>query len=289
MKIIRPYVVQEADLTTNATNADADWNSATSYTIGQRVSYNKRIYESIQNGSNKNPETQPAFWFDVGPNNIWSMFDDRTGTQTTKASPLDVSVLVSGYADTLGLVNIRGTQLDVYVNDSGGQVFHETISLLNEDTIVDYYEYFFEPFTMLTDAVVNLPVDVLDPTVRVVLTGTGDVAIGQMTLGQSYYIGKVHWGAQLSGTDYSRVEEDAFGNTFISERAYNRTGRFTVTIDSSRLDAVYNIVTGYRATPVFVIGVERYGASFYYGLLRDAVIEIAYPKYAILSLEVRGI
>lgn len=289
MKIVRPYVLQDGDLTSNATNVDADWNSVTAYTTGQRVSYGRRIYEAIANSTNQNPATADTFWFNVGPNNVWAMFDDRTGTQTVRASPLDVTVNVTGYADTLGLVNINGSQLDVYMSEAGSEIFHETIYLVNDDAVVDYYEYFFEPIIRLTDVVVNLPVDVINPTISIKLTGDSDVAIGQMTVGQSYFIGRVRYGAQISGTDYSRIEEDDFGNTFIVERAYNRTGRFTVDIEAAKIDATYNIVTGYRATPVFIIGIENYGATFYYGLLRDAVIEFAYYKYGVLSLEVRGI
>jgi len=289
MKIVRPYVITDGDLTTNATNADAAWSSVTNYTVGQRVTYGRRIYQSIQNGTNKNPETQTEFWLDVGPSNVWAMFDDRTSTQTTRATPLDVSVETLGYVDTVAFLNITGNSLDVTVNDGSSDIFTETIVLRNEASVTDYYEYFFEPIIALTDVVVNLPPDVYNPLISASLSGETNVAVGQMIVGQSYYIGRVHWGAQLSGTDYSRVEDDGFGGTFIVERTYNRTGTFTVTIDAVKVDATYNIVTGYRATPVLVIGIEKYGASFYYGLLRDAVIEIAYPEYAIMSLEVRGI
>src|SRR5690606_12745339 len=99
--------------------------------------------------------------------------------------------------------NINGSQLDVYMSEAGSEIFHETIYLVNDDAVVDYYEYFFEPIIRLTDVVVNLPVDVINPTISIKLTGDSDVAIGQMTVGQSYFIGRVRYGAQISGTDYS--------------------------------------------------------------------------------------
>jgi len=289
MKIVRPYAIQDGDLTSNATNADAAWSDVTAYVVGNRASYGRRIYQSIQNGTNKNPATETTYWLDVGPNNVWAMFDDRTGTQTVRATPLEVTLDVAGYADTMGLLNVVGSQLQVIMMSGIDEIFNETIMLVDEGAVVDYYEYFFEPIIPLTDVTINLPVDIYNPTITIILTGTGDVAIGNVTIGQSYFIGRTFRGAQLSGTDYSKIEEDDFGNTFIVERAYNRTGRFTVAIEENRTDAVYNIVTGYRATPVFVIGIENYGSSFYYGLLRDAAIEFAYPGYTIMTLEVRGI
>lgn len=291
MRIVRPYAVQDADLTTNATESASAWSGIPTYSIGNQVLYSRYVYEAVRENFNKQPDTSPDDWLQLRPSNVWAMFDDRTGTQTTRTSPLEVSVDTDGYVDTLGLLNITGNQLVVTVNDGINPIFTETINLFNEDAITDYYEYFFEPIIPLTDIVVSLPPDVYAPTVSIELIGTGTVAVGQMVLGQSYVVSdKVHWGAQLSGTDYSRVETDEFGeNTFIVQRAYNRTGRFTFTIEKERTDAVYNILTGYRATPVLVIGLEQYSSSFYYGLLRDVVIEIAYPKYNVVSLEVRGI
>lgn len=481
MKIVEPYLIKDSDATTNATESVAAWSNVTAYTTGQQASFNRRVWEAIRNNTNKTPGANPLDWFDVRPMNQWAMFDDRTGTQTVRASPLIVTVDVDGFVDTVGLLNIAGSVLNldaregdhVYTNlllwsedfsnlvwdisqatidanaalapsgemtadnlieaatndyhlcgqvttlsdsvvtgsifvkdagrsklrlalsnDAGGDclavfdlaaetavisyesadltdascliepygdgfyrcsitatkgalvnstvrlqlimlnaagaalyagdgvsgyyvwgaqleegplsqyiptttapvsvtgqsVFSQTINLNNDlSGITDYYEYFFNPIDRITDSVITLPPDLYNLSITMTLTDVVDVAIGQMIVGQARWIGNVQYGARLSGTDYSRVEEDEFGNTYISKRAYNRTGRFVVWLDADRVDGIYNIVTGYRATPVMVIATEKYASSFYYGLLRDAEIEIAYPKYSLMSLEVRGI
>lgn len=463
MRIVRPYAIQDGDLTTNATESVAAWSSVTAYTTGQTVSYARKVWEAIQNGTNKQPDINPLFWFELRPSNPWAMFDNKTGTQTVRADDLTVTVDVDGYADMVGLLNISASTLNVKVraptpertnillwsedfsnaawqkvaggtgivpvvtlNDglapdgtmtaakvhfdlaagtsgddysmmlqdlddlvfdgdytgscwikaaspsdvgktilfrhvgaygldvitltseyqrifsgeiavatsgsmqflvAGGitsqsvsahicwpqletgtepteyipttsapasssttQVFNEDIPLVDETAVTDYYEYFFEPIIRLTDVVVPLPPDIFSPSITVKLEDAGeDVKAGHMIVGKSRYIGEAEYGATIGITDYSRIEEDDFGNTYIAERGYNRRGRFNVWITSAMVDAVYNIVSSYRATPIMIIATEKYNSTLYFGLLREAEIEIAYPNYSIMSVEVRGL
>jgi len=482
MRIVRPYAIQDGDVTSNATNVDTAWNSATAYTVGQKVSYGRNRYESIQNGTNKQPDINPDYWFDLGVNNIWAMFDDQTGTQTTRASPLNVEVETVGYINTIGLLNITGNSVEitatdgsaprtnlclysdeidnaawsktsgtvtpndttapdgtatadifipaaassthslrqditvtsgatatfsayfkqggytrvrvrivttdnvsayqidadisngtittaanaygsavaiagsieadengfyrlqvtgnipstttyrvmVYVLNSSGQatfigdgtsgiymwgaqmeeapqatqlihttsapvtvngivVYNETITLIDDSVVTDYYEYFFEPLVPMTDLVRSIPGNVYSPTISISLSGPSTVGVGTMVMGQSRFIGMVYYGATIGIIDFSLVEDDDFGNTTIVERNFVRRGRFTVSIDAANVDATYNLVSSYRATPVMIIATEKYASTFYYGLLREAEIEIAYPKHSVMSLEVRGL
>lgn len=289
MRIVRPYAVQDADLTTNATESVAAWSSVTSYTTGQEAAYGRRVYEAIQNGSNKQPDTNPLYWFDKRPTNPWAMFDNKTGTQTTRTSPLEVTVDVEGFADTIGLLNVDAAMVNVKVMEGMVEVYNQDHQMTDESAVVDYYEYFFEPIIRKTDLVVSGLPDTLDPSITVTLTDTTDVAIGHMVMGQSRYIGGVQYGASIGIVDFSKIEEDEFGNTFIVERSFNRRGRFAVWVPAGSVDATYNLVSSYRATPVMVIAAEEYASTFYFGLLREAEIEISYPTYSKMSLEVRGL
>jgi len=290
MKIAVPYAVQDGDLTTNATESVSAWSSVTAYTVGQTVSYARRVWESIQNGTNKQPDTNPLYWIDLRPMNQWAMFDNKTGTQTERADDLEVTVDVTGYADTVALLNISAASLNITVLDGMTEVFNEDISLVDDTAVVDYYEYFFEPIIRLTEVVRSITPDIPDPTITVTLEDTGQtVKVGHLVVGKSRYIGEVQYGATIGIIDYSRIEEDDFGNTYIVERGYNRRGRFNVWLTKSRVNSVYNIVSALRATPVLIIATEQYSSTIYFGLLREAEIEIAYPSHSIMSVEVRGL
>lgn len=290
MRIVSPFAITDGNMTTNATESVAAWSSGTNYTAGQQAAYGRVVYEAIQNGSNRQPDINPDYWFVVRPTNPWAMFDDKTGTQTVRPDDLEVTVDVDGYADTVGFLNISAATLQVIVESGGVEVFNQNYQLLDEEDIIDYYEYFFSPIKRLTDIVVPLPPDQLDPVITAKFDDLGsDVRVGSMVIGKSQFIGDTALGATIGIIDYSKIEEDEFGNTFIVERTYTRRGRFTVWLTSSMVDYVYNIVSSYRATPVMVIATEKYSSTFYYGLLRECEIEIAYPKYSIMSLEVRGL
>lgn len=171
----------------------------------------------------------------------------------------------------------------------GEDTFNEDYPLIDDSAVVDYYEYFFEPIVRKTDLVIsNLPGS-LNPLITVTLEDADDVSIGHLVLGQSRQIGGTLHGATIGITDYSRFEEDEIdGNVFIVERAFVRTGRFNVRIESGQVDTTYNLISGYRATPLLIIASEKYASTLYFGLLRDAQIEIDYPTYSLMSVEVRG-
>lgn len=291
MRIVRPFAITDANMTSNATESVAAWDSGTSYTAGQQAGYGERIYEAIQNGSNKRPDLYADYWFVVGPTNKWAMFDDKTGTQTVRADDLAVAVDVDGYADTVGLLNFSAASLNVTVHDDDAvEVFNEDISLVDDQAVTDYYEYFFEPVIRRTDIVVPITPDVYNPTISVTLTDAGeDVKVGHMVVGQSRWIGDAQYGATIGIIDYSRIDEDEYGNTYITERSFSRRGRFTVWFPASLSDEINRITSSYRATPVLIIGTEKFGSTLYFGLLREAEIEFAYPTYSIMSLEVRGL
>lgn len=290
MRIVRPVPVTDGNMTTNASESIPAWNSSTNYAPEQQAIYGHYIYEARQAGSNRRPDISPDHWFVAGPTNKWAMFDQKTGTQTVRASSLQVAVDVEGYADTIGLLNIDAAWVNITVTSGPTLVSSESIPLVDNSAVTDYYEYFFAPIVRRTDVVVPLKPDIYNPRVSATLTDPGaEVKAGHMVVGMARYIGDAVYGARLSGTDLSKVDQDEFGTFDILERPYNRTGQFTVWLTAGMVDEVYKIVTGYRATPVLVIGTEQYGASLYFGLLRDAQIEIAYPSHSIMSLEVRGL
>jgi len=288
MKIVRPYAIQPSDLTTSAVNADPVWSNATSYVTGNIVSYGRLRYEALQDNTDKQPDANPDEWLALGVNNVWAMFDDKRGTQTTATSPLEVTVPVSGYVDTVGFLNVDAAQITVTITGDGVPLYEETHSMNDDSVVNDYYEYFFEPLVRKIDLVLSgLPLG-LDPVITATFVGEPTVSVGHMIVGHSRSIGETA-SASIGIVDYSRIIEDDFGITSIVERDYVRRGRFTVYVPANATDPVYNLVSSYRAKPVLTLAADDFGSTYNFGLLRDAEIELRYPTYSIMSLEVRGL
>lgn len=267
------------------------YSAGTSYSLGNVVTdtTGHRLYESQANANLGNALTDASKWLDIGPSNQWAPFDQKVGTQTTWASGASWTVDVTGIADSVALLNMDAASVNVTIMDGLTELYNEDHSLTSTDGIADWYSYFFEPIVRKTDLFISGLPNVLDPEVTFTLTDTDSVTLGAAILGQSRVLGQTQYGASVGIFDFSRKEEDEFGNLYIVERAYSKRGKFTVWLERAYVDQAYNVLASYRATPVAVIAASEYAATFYYGLLKDWNIEISYPSHSVMTVEMEGL
>lgn len=290
MKLIRPITITDSILAASNVTEAYPVHAAGSYAEGAIVvdPTGHKLFKSLV-PSNTAPLTNGENWLEIGPSNRWAMFDQKTGTQSTRAESITVDIAVSGRADSLALLNITAANVTISVLDGGVEVWTDDVSLTSSTGITGWYAWLFEPIQRQTDRVLtNLP-NVLNPTIRVTLTGGGTVAIGGLIVGSARKIGDTEWGAKVGITDYSRVEADEFGNYAIVKRDYNKRGDYTVWVARIDTDFVFNLLAQYRATPVVVVAASAYSSTFMFGLLKDWSIALSYPQHSILSLEFQGI
>lgn len=172
---------------------------------------------------------------------------------------------------------------------TGERYFDRTYSMVSTRGITDWWRYLFEPIVYRTDLLIpDLP-NVGNPTVKFIATSTGTVAVGQLVMGLSAYIGETERGARLGIRDRSRVDEDEFGVTFVTKRPSDRRGTFEVWIDERDSDFVFDLLTSLSGTVVTMIGDDRYGSTFQHGLLVDWNEELRHETRTIVSIEFRGI
>lgn len=294
MKLLKPITFQESQLTsTTATEAIATWLIGTTYALGAKVQYGSRLYESLV-GSNlgNQPDTNPVKWLDYSPDNKHAMFDSQVNTQTTKTSPLTVVVEPEAAINSLGYLNITGTQLVVTVKDApaGTTVYTNTIDL-DGTIILDWYMYFFEPYDFKTEVILtNIP---SYPTAEIttVLSGGSTVAIGSMVYGTLYDLGGTQYGASVGIRDYSIKTTDDFGNTTFVQRAFSRRLEAQVFIDNQRLNSIYKLLSDVRAVPSVWIGSDDSTLSplVVFGYYKDFNVTIQYPTYSMCSLTIEGL
>lgn len=243
---------------------------------------------------NKNPPNYPDFWLDVGASNRWAMFDDVVGTVTTDPVEIDFTLQLAGRVDSLALFNLTNAvsvQIIVTVTPEG-EVYNETFDLTAADGIVDWYSWFTEEILRQTNFLATDLPAYSDPTVRVIVTGTGtaDLSVGNFAVGRQFNFGRtLHDGAQVGILDYSRKEADDFGNYSIVQRAFSKRGSFKTRIARGQVDAIQNVLSQYRATPAVYSASSLYGATLIFGFFREFNVEIDYPQESLVSIDIEGL
>jgi hypothetical protein len=220
------------------------------------------------------------------------MFNGSIQSQTSRADSIDVSLASSTERlDSVALFNVDCATVRVTVTDAtDGLVYDQTVNMVSDSGITDWYAYFFEPIIRIADYVFTELPPYLGATVRALLSDSGGTAkCGACVLGLSRAIGGTQYGASTGIQDYSIKQADDFGNYTILERAYNKRAVFQVIVENSLIDALQTLLAGYRATPVVYVGSDLYASTMVYGFYKDFSTVIAYPNESILSIELEGL
>lgn len=295
LRLIRPIAITDAILTSNIAETGSEYASNATYAAGDVVIATaddgfKHSYESLVDANVGNALTDETRWLDLGPTNRWAMFDDVVGTTTTGAAGIDVSIAVSGRVDGLALFNLDATSVQVTMTTSAGTVYNETFDLLSDTFITDWFAYFSEEVTYSTELVLTeLPL-YGDPVVRVQIANTLDVSsCGLFKLGFGRDIGAPLYGASSGIADFSRKETDEFGNTRLIERSYAKRSRFEIVTDSNQVDAIYDLLASFRATPVVWVGAEDFRMTWGFGWPKSWDASLVFVNKSKISLEMEGL
>lgn len=298
MEVLKPTSFTSAMLVSStATDGYPTWDSGTTYTTGQIVVYNGRLYESIHpTGHNNNqPDISPTYWVDIGPSNRFAMFD-RTVTYGTSATTTMTVVIATGIIDSIALIGLQADIATITVRDglSGPIVFEKVIGLL-DTSVTDWYQYFLSsPLLKRTQVIVSDIPPYSNAHVTLTLTSaiSSEVKIGEFIFGTLTEIGGTQYGASAGIIDYSRKETDEFGNVVFVERPFSKRVNASVFVENFRLNRVQQTMYSLRATPavwVFSDSPELEEAMVVYGFYRDFSTDIAYPAHSIMSLEIEGL
>lgn len=291
MKLVRKIEITDSTLgSTTAVETVALYNAGTTYALGAqaRSDTTHRIYESLAAGNVGNALTDTTKWLDIGPTNVWAMFDDMNSSQTVAASTLSVEFSPGERLDHIGLINITATSAQVTAEHAtDGVVFDETFDLVSTSGIVDWYTYFTEPIEVETDFIVDgLPALYADLTITVSLSYPGQtVRCGSLVAGVAKILGDTEFGFTTGIIDRSKKDEDVYGNISILERGYSNKASFSVTLDNANVVSVQRLLGDYRGKAALYIGTGRYSNTFLYGLFRDFSIVVQTPVQATLAIE----
>lgn len=294
MKLIRPIAITQAIVTANsAVNADADYVPATSYAAAVLVTYDRRIYKSLQAanvGHTPGITASAAWWSDQGPSNKWAAFDNVVNTQTKATSPWSFT-LTGVSADSLALINIAASTVDIVATKDGVTVYCKTIDLRDTALVTNWAEYFFnEPEFRTELALTDLPpVPGMIITVTVSRTGGGSVSCGKFDCGRALDAGLEQYGLKRSGEDYTAVTFDPFRVVTIGTQRYVRKFSTQVMIRNAKLDMITRRLDSLASVPLVIIGSNGlYDSMILYGLLSYS-IDLAFPTYSYISFDAKAL
>jgi len=304
MQLIKPVTVTDSILTaTNITEDDyAVWNSGTAYVVGDKAisTVTHRIYEALINNTNVDPTgaaTDPATWLDIGATNRWKAFDQKISDPVTNLNLIEYTLNdPASNVTSVALFGLKGISANVTVTDTtvggDGEVYNQTVSLLDNRNIVDWYTYFFEEQVQREQAqFLDLPPYIGSNVEVTVTSATGDTTeLGQLVLGFLSNLGTTSYGTSITIEDYSRKEVDAFGNFIIVQRDFAQLADFDVQFETKNARKIQRTLAEYRAIPIVYVGSEdtSYGTTIY-GFYRRFDLTLEGPSLSFGAIEVEGL
>ena len=295
MKVVRPVTVTPALIkSSNLVDADPQWVSSTTYSIGQKVTFDQKVWESLTNSNtNNNPLSSPN-WLNLGPSNSFALFDQEINTRSNNTDNIEITVEI-GASDTFALLNLFANRVEIEVRDSlGGNIIYQSAQSLQGDIVIDWYQYFFfDLFSQRTQAIfMGIPTEFLTAVCTFRIQGIGQVEVGSVIFGRSTNLGSTEYGASSGIIDYSRKETDDFGITSFVRRNFSKRLSANVMVNNFNLNRVQRLLYDIRSTPTLWISTDDPSyeeAGVVYGFYRDFDTTISYPTMSLCSLEIEGL
>ncbi len=301
MRLIKPVNIKDPNLIYSSvaepSAGETSWSAANGYSVGAVVTYvlggYHRKYKRLIAGTTSTiPPDDSINWEDIGPTNRWAMFDDETNTQTASTGTISVTVDPGQNCNGLALIELVGSAVTISVRDApGGPVVYTQSISLEQSLVLDWYQYFFEPYSQRGSVVLtDLPPY---PTMRVEMTinGPGTVKVGGLIVGTLYSLGTTNYSATAGIRDYSKKDTNTdTGIVTLIPGKFSKRLRAKLQVRSGQVGSIQTLLTELRATPAVWIGDDTgtYEALTVFGFYRDFELDVAYPEVSFYSLDVEG-
>lgn len=267
---------------TSFTEPRADYSAVTTYSTGQEVRKDTRIYRSLVDANLGNDPAATstgdslAKWVDIGPSNPFACLEQNVGRASVGAgAPYQTFALAMGRnVDVVGLVGVVGTRVRIAINDLAGGI-HTQSSTAVDDSIV-----------------LPAPPGGRVVSVCVESTAAGEVRIGECLAGTYEYLGRTELGHEFSILDFSIKSADEQGESTFVEGPFSKLGSGTVWVEKADYNRVARLGIALRAKPtvwVFTPDPAYSVGAIIYGNAADFKLLISYPTENLLSLQVQGL
>lgn len=298
MILVNPIKPTDATLTAS-TIAEPDtgesvWVSGTTYNTGDEVisTATHRVYRSaIDSNTGNDPTTDDGTkWVNIRATNKWRMFDKIIGSQST-GDNVSVTLEPGILFNAVSVLNVTGAEsINVTMNDPiDGEVYNKDAVLANNDGIVDYYEYFFNPLVVITEfAFFDLP-PYPNATITITATGTG-VGLGEVLVGRQINIGTTQFGTSWKPTQFGLRERDEFGNFNVNIIATTDIMDYNVKVLKGDFGYVRSVLSQLGSEPtLWAATAAGDDGTLVYGYYDNININFASPTLYDATISVQGL
>jgi hypothetical protein len=296
--IIKPASVTASTLTaSNVAETDYPAWTAGTYTVGNRVIYDHKIYEVVATSTTDRPDlgaaAVPATWLFVSPTNRYKMFDIALGSGTVNSGSINVTVTPTTVCNSVVLFNVDGATAQLIVRTSGGTiVYDQTVSLADYSDLNSYFNYYFLPIaeTGASElAFIDIPNYSGASFQLIIDAGGGTATCGEMIIGQKSALAVTNFGTSVGIKDYSVKTIDDFGNVTITTRPYSKRADYDVTVETAQVSQFTKFLASIRSTPAVYIGDPLRGETIVLGYYRDFSVVLSNPSISECSMSVEGL
>lgn len=307
MKIIRPIIIDPSRVvSSNVAEPDPGfvaWSPSTGYTQGARVMFNHHLYICVAaigntvTGVVPGSETSLPFqWQDLGASNRFRMFDKRAGklwqigTFTVNPSVIDVTIRPNAIVNAVGLVGVNASTVQIIMTDSvDGEVYNQTVPM-RDNGVTNWFDYFFAPYEPKENAgFLDLPA-YGTAQIRVIINAPSSIAqVAMLVVGTQYDIGWTQWGSGIGFDNYSKTEEDDFGNVTITPRGSAAYGDFDLRMFTSEVSKTLRILNLQKDIPSMYLPEGTIDAAIVFGLYDKLYTVLQDPTLSIMALKIRSL
>lgn len=303
MNVIGPLHITAAALTaTSVPESGAPvWSAPVAYGMGDQVRASgfergayERLFESLVDGNAGNdPRAGDATkWLELGATDRFKPFDEKVNDLVTATGSLSYTVTAPALVTGIALLGLQGTAVQVrIVNTVGVETYDETFQLVDTTEVYDWHSYFTWDGEYDSEEIfLDLP-GYAGSQITITVTGTGDVALGQIVMGRHQHLGTSLDGTEIGLEDFSVKERDPFGNAILIERDYAETVKFQFWMPTASAKRVRRVVSRLRARPsLYFAGpdLEHLGTTVF-GYYEDMSTPLASDGNTFATLEIKGL
>ncbi|MAX61543.1 MAG: hypothetical protein CMK46_06900 [Porticoccus sp.] len=293
MKIVSITPVEVSALTSSVPLSETEWSAGT-HNLGEQRRVGLDLYQVLVSSTTDEPTAgavaDPPTWGLLGKVNRWRMFDGSTLDQTTNADEITVAITPGSIVNAVVFNRLGGGgEIRVWMEDpTDGVVFDETVSLIDNSNVVDFYTYCFEPFQQRFDlAFLNLP-PYGAATINAEITAT-NAACAEMSIGFVREIALTLNGTSVGTVRFGVRRTDAFGRTTFVRRQSVKRVNFEVIGPTASIDRFVRILDNERDQPAVFIGSELYDSLIVFGAYQDFEKTFSGPAYSDGTIRVEGL
>lgn len=292
-------------------NVDADYNSASTYAIENRVSYFDDIYQALDAVPIDTPPNRNAYPYGTEPDNFWiyvksanekAFADGATNAGSSGTGEQHVSIISSAFLDTVAMLGANASVAEACVQHFGAAGVSAMLGSNKESALLRSNKTVYERSQVPTcinslsgskgsvssfrivSALDDATNDPIDPSIT--------VSISEFVAGASNYIGEGELGAGTSVLSKATERTNTFGTSNRIEKGFRKELTVDVMIDRSFQNTVFNKITDlFEVNTLWVVS-EREDDSevlIIFGAYNDYNTSVLYPENVRYSLKISSL